>query len=98
MSNSEIFIDPVALEEDIGSFRDATEVIDSSPYETDKGTLALTAINKYISALEEMNTAITDFKALSENDIQNLEFIRADWMNVDRELAGLTSVERVSGS
>lgn len=98
MSNTEIFIDPTALDGEIGSFRDATEVVDSSPYATDKGTLALDAVDKYISALEEMNTALTDFKTLSENDIQNLEFIRADWMNVDRELAGLTTGERITGS
>lgn len=98
MSNTEIFIDPTALDEEISSFRDATEVVDSSPYETDKGSLALDAVDKYISALEEMNTAMTDFKALSENDIQNLEFIRADWMNVDRELAGLSTGERITGS
>lgn len=98
MSNTEIFIDPTALDGEISSFRDATEVVDSSPYETDKGLLALDAVDKYISALEEMNTAMTEFKALSENDIQNLEFIRADWMNVDRELAGLTTVERITGS
>lgn len=98
MSNTEIFIDPTALDEEISSFRDATEVVDSSPYATDKGTLALDAVDKYISALEEMNTAMTDFKALSENDIQNLEFIRADWMNVDRELAGLSTGERITGS
>lgn len=98
MSNTEIFIDPTALDGEISSFRGATEVVDSSPYATDKGSLALDAVDKYISALEEMNTAMTDFKALSENDIQNLEFIRADWMNVDRELAGLSTGERITGS
>ncbi|MBM6614783.1 DUF5344 family protein [Desemzia sp. RIT804] len=95
---SEILIDPEKLQEEIAGFREATEVIDSSPYSIEKGNLDLAAINKYVDSLDQMNTAITSFKALATNDIQNLEFIQADWMNVDRDLAGMTIWDRAFDS
>lgn len=95
---SEILIEPEQLQEEIASFKEANGAIDSSPYATEKGHLDLTAVNKYIDALEQMNQALTNFKNLSENDIQNLEYIRADWMNLDRELAGMTMGDRIFGS
>ena len=95
---SEILIEPEQLQEEIASFKEANGAIDSSPYSTDKGNLDLTAVDKYVDALEQMNQAITSFKNLSDNDIQNLEYIRADWMNLDRELAGMTSGDRLFGS
>lgn len=95
---SEILIEPEQLQEEITSFKEANAAIDSSPYTTEKGNLDLTAVNKYVDALEQMNQAITNFKNLSDNDIQNLEYIRADWMNLDRELAGMTLGDRLFGS
>lgn len=92
---NEIFIDPVTMQEEIDSYRSSHEALSGKNYTLTTKPSQPSSVTKYLDCVDQMNQVLTSFTELSENEAKSLEFMRAELLNMDQNLANQTLMERI---
>jgi type VII secretion effector (TIGR04197 family) len=84
MSNNKITIKPEALDGEISAVKSALTELKNVKYEVETKRTILTSIDKYKESVSLLNEAFQNFSSLLDSDVKNLELIKAEWLNLDK--------------
>ncbi|MBP1043045.1 TIGR04197 family type VII secretion effector [Vagococcus sp. BWB3-3] len=86
MSNEKIKIDARVLDGEIASAQGSASEVQSIKYEIETDQIILTSIDKYKESIALLNESIQSFATLLDNDVRNLEAIKAEWLKLDQNM------------
>lgn len=84
MAKDKISIKPEVLDGEISSAKSAISEVKGIKYEVETRRTILTSVDKYKESISLLNESLQSFATLLDNDVKNLELIKAEWLNLDK--------------